>query len=132
MMKICEPNNFLESSHPDVELSFRFHAWKVSFGELLEAWMISQSLKIAELLKADDPAAASDTINSNPRLEFSAANFLRFFSDQNCLHPWTWNPPSVFMFSCLDAFVEAWEEWLQPGLAALHFQVNPVVIFSLP
>lgn len=36
--EICEPGNLLETSHPDVEKSFRFHHWKDRYGEILCKW----------------------------------------------------------------------------------------------
>lgn len=37
-LEICRPGNLLETTHPDVELSFRFYSWRVSYGELLCRW----------------------------------------------------------------------------------------------
>jgi hypothetical protein len=40
LLEICEPGNLLETSHPDVELSFRFHNWKLSYGEIICKWIL--------------------------------------------------------------------------------------------
>ncbi|KAJ7431679.1 hypothetical protein B0H11DRAFT_1941366 [Mycena galericulata] len=34
-LEICRPGNLLETSHPDVEISFRFYNWRISYGEIL-------------------------------------------------------------------------------------------------
>ncbi|KAJ7765041.1 hypothetical protein DFH07DRAFT_770301 [Mycena maculata] len=36
--QICKPGNLLETSHLDVELSFRFHNWKISYVEKICDW----------------------------------------------------------------------------------------------
>ncbi|KAJ6607033.1 hypothetical protein B0H10DRAFT_2228341 [Mycena sp. CBHHK59/15] len=39
MHYICCPGNLIETSHPDVEESFRWHDWKVSYAELYCRWV---------------------------------------------------------------------------------------------
>lgn len=49
LLRVCEPGNLLETSHPDVEQSWRFHDWAYSYGEILARLttpeMIAQAAK---------------------------------------------------------------------------------------
>ncbi|KAJ7168260.1 hypothetical protein C8R43DRAFT_945464 [Mycena crocata] len=38
LREICRAGNLLETSHPDVETSFRFHDWKLAYGRMLCRW----------------------------------------------------------------------------------------------
>ncbi|KAJ7787494.1 hypothetical protein B0H13DRAFT_2395203 [Mycena leptocephala] len=37
--EICTPGNMLETSHPDIEYSFRWHDWKISYAEMICRWV---------------------------------------------------------------------------------------------
>ncbi|KAF8128775.1 hypothetical protein K438DRAFT_903610 [Mycena galopus ATCC 62051] len=39
MRKIAKPGNLLEMSHPDIEVSFLEHDWKLSYSELICDWV---------------------------------------------------------------------------------------------
>lgn len=147
MTRICDPANLLETSHPDVEVSFRFHAWKVTFGALLELWMLSvpdivkkftlsgddyvnQTLslfchRLAKPLFQTATTAATAPAPSVPtKVIFEPVKFLQFFSNERRLHIWTANPTSVFMFTSQAGFVETCEEWLFAALRSLGFPVR--------
>ncbi|KAJ7339054.1 hypothetical protein DFH08DRAFT_812448 [Mycena albidolilacea] len=92
MRYIAKPGNLLETSHPDVEESFRWHNWKLSYAELICDW-VSATVKLedykASLLKPDpefkftlaDAQAFLDFINRNPRMQ-----------------PWGFNPMAIYLF----------------------------------
>lgn len=39
MHRVCRRGNLLETSHPDVEDSFRWHDWKTSYAEMICRWV---------------------------------------------------------------------------------------------
>jgi hypothetical protein len=47
MRYVAKPGNLLETSHPDVEESFRWHNWKLSYAELICDW-VSATVKLED------------------------------------------------------------------------------------
>ncbi|KAJ6576347.1 hypothetical protein B0H10DRAFT_938568 [Mycena sp. CBHHK59/15] len=114
MQLICQPGNLVETSHPDVELSFRFHNWRMSYGELICRW-ISPTIQ---------PAAKLELAAKQPGHPFSVNKFLIFFSSHPRMHPWRSNPMAAFLFLTLYTFRVNWEIWLGPCLSALGHDTN--------
>ncbi|KAJ6471204.1 hypothetical protein DFH09DRAFT_1220462 [Mycena vulgaris] len=109
LLEICRPGNLLETSHPDVELSFRFHSWRISYGEMLCRWTPPIRLQPLEITpkQSDHP--------------FDPAKFLLFFSSNPRMHPWRSNPMAAYMFISLSAFKINCRHWLIPCLETLGF-----------
>ncbi|KAJ6475718.1 hypothetical protein C8R47DRAFT_1220555 [Mycena vitilis] len=111
-LAICRPGNLLETSHYDVELSFRYHSWRNSYGQLLERWTPPVCLRRLEM----SPKL--------PHRPFDAAEFLIFFSTHTRMHPWTSNPMAAYMFLSLSAFKINCKLWLVPCLETLGFEAR--------
>ncbi|KAJ7765260.1 hypothetical protein B0H16DRAFT_1454427 [Mycena metata] len=110
-LDICKPGSLLQTSHPDVERSFRFHNWCSSHGEILVRWtpptVIRQDL--------------------SPKLEYKAfdpIHFLKFFSSHPRMHPWTFNPMAAYMFITEAVFKFNCRTWLIACLEALTFEAR--------
>ncbi len=39
LRRIARPGNLIETKHPDIEESFRWHNWKVSYADLIVKWV---------------------------------------------------------------------------------------------
>ncbi|KAJ6520584.1 hypothetical protein DFH09DRAFT_1287453 [Mycena vulgaris] len=109
LLEICRPGNLLETSHPDVELSFRFHSWRISYGEMLCRWTPPIRLQPLEITP------------KQPDHPFDPAKFLLFFSSNPRMHPWRSNPMAAYMFISLSAFKINCRHWLIPCLETLGF-----------
>ncbi|KAF8204367.1 hypothetical protein K438DRAFT_1819719 [Mycena galopus ATCC 62051] len=113
---IARPGNLLETSHVDVEESFRWYDWKVSYAELIVRW-VEPTRTQEEYDKMTPP--------SNPHFKFSAElamDLLMFISAIPRMHPWSFNPAAVYMFMSLGCFVANCETWLVPCLRELQYQ----------
>ncbi|KAJ7145166.1 hypothetical protein C8R43DRAFT_1130226 [Mycena crocata] len=108
-LKICQPGNLLETTHPDVELSYRFYNWLVSYGELLCRW--TPPLRL-------EPLNISSKIPYRP---FDPVDFLTFFSQNRRMHPWRSNPMAAYLFVSCSAFKVNCRLWLIPSLETLGF-----------
>ncbi|KAJ7129838.1 hypothetical protein C8R43DRAFT_1240018 [Mycena crocata] len=108
-LKICQPGNLLETTHPDVELSYRFYNWLVSYGELLCRW--TPPLRL-------EPLNISSKIPYRP---FDPIDFLMFFSQNRRMHPWRSNPMAAYLFVSCSAFKVNCRLWLIPSLETLGF-----------
>ncbi|KAK7024097.1 hypothetical protein R3P38DRAFT_2531662 [Favolaschia claudopus] len=86
MRRVAEPGNLLETTHPEVEQSFRFHDWKLAYAELICNWippMISEEQYTKTLPRPD------------PHYRFTigdAADLLHFICDHPEMQPWSFNP----------------------------------------
>ncbi|KAJ7079615.1 hypothetical protein B0H15DRAFT_953979 [Mycena belliarum] len=120
---ICKPGNLLETSHPDVERSFRWYDWKIAYAEMICRWaeaIISQeeyesSLPLPDLKFRFTPAEARELllfISSNPRM-----------------HPWGYDPMAIFMFLSQACFEINCEIWLLPSLTTLNYSVSTRFFF---
>ncbi|KAJ6563799.1 hypothetical protein B0H19DRAFT_1067415 [Mycena capillaripes] len=81
LFEICEPGNLLETSHPDVELSFRFHNWKLSYGELICKWI---------------PPTITEEEYERDCFEFSSENWLVPCLKTLGCQIQGWNPETVY------------------------------------
>ncbi|KAJ7681162.1 hypothetical protein B0H17DRAFT_1205978 [Mycena rosella] len=110
LLDICRPGNLLETSHPDVELSFRFHSWRISYGEMLCRW--TPPIRLIPL----------EITAKRPGRQFDPAEFLVFFNSNPRMHPWRSNPMAAYMFISLSAFRVNCRIWLIPCLETLGFE----------
>ncbi|KAJ7660582.1 hypothetical protein B0H17DRAFT_1185326 [Mycena rosella] len=110
LLNICRPGNLLETSHPDVELSFRFHSWRISYGEMLCRW--TPPIRLIPL----------EITAKQPGRQFDPAEFLVFFNSNPRMHPWRSNPMAAYMFISLSAFRVNCRIWLVPCLETLGFE----------
>ncbi|KAF8130448.1 hypothetical protein K438DRAFT_1999430 [Mycena galopus ATCC 62051] len=112
MRAIARPGNLLETSHPDVEASFRWHNWKLSYAELICRWI--------------QPTLEPVVSEKNPKLkyEFSLADacgLLEFIDVHPRMQPWGFNPVAVYLFISLHCFKTNCDLWLVPCLQTLHY-----------
>ncbi|KAJ7145388.1 hypothetical protein C8R43DRAFT_1130063 [Mycena crocata] len=112
LLNICLPGNLLETTHPDVELSFRYYNWRIAYGELLCRWTPPVRLQPLEIT-AKQPGAPFDPVS-----------FLQFFSTNSHMHPWRSNPMAAYMFISASAFKVNCHIWLIPCLEALGFETT--------
>ncbi|KAF8130450.1 hypothetical protein K438DRAFT_1948338, partial [Mycena galopus ATCC 62051] len=113
---IARPGNLLETSHVDVEESFQWYDWKVSYAELIVRW-VEPTRTQEEYDKITPP--------SNPHFKFSAElamDLLMFIRAKPRIHPWSFNPAAVYLFMSLGCFVANCETWLVPCLRELQYQ----------
>ncbi|KAJ7699612.1 hypothetical protein B0H17DRAFT_1129219 [Mycena rosella] len=119
MYKISKPGNLLETTHPDVEQSFRFHNWKRSYPLLICRWTrptITGSRAVLTELQAKR--------KPDPNYKFGpsdAIDLLVFISSHREMHPWVYNPMAVFLLLSRDSFVYNSELWLAPALETLDY-----------
>ncbi|KAJ7025913.1 hypothetical protein C8F04DRAFT_1268767 [Mycena alexandri] len=99
LYKICRPGNLLETSHGDVQRSFRVHNWKIAFGEIYCRWK-PPTLSEDEYEKIRPKANP----NSQPRM-----------------HPWSYDPFAVYFLTSLAAFEFFSRTWLAPSLKTLEY-----------
>ncbi|KAJ7447874.1 hypothetical protein B0H11DRAFT_2248048 [Mycena galericulata] len=113
--EVCRLGNLLETSHPDVKQSFRFHNWKMSYGRLICRWTrasISEEEYEKRRRKPD------------PDYEFKpkeAMDLLCFMSSHHRMHPWVHNPMAAYLFLSVDCFEFNAETWLLPCLEELNY-----------
>ncbi|KAJ7197129.1 hypothetical protein GGX14DRAFT_402712 [Mycena pura] len=115
MYKICRPGNLLETTHPDVERSFRFHNWKLSYAEIYVRW-IPESITQAQYRETLPPV--------DPDYKIDVDMLLRFISDHPRMHPWSYNPMACFLFLSASCFEVNCDLWLVPSLATLQFKLS--------
>lgn len=131
---ICEAGNLLETTHPDVELSFRYHNWKITYGELLTKW-IPPSISAEEYEEVSSLSTnlagihASMQRRPKPKADYQfseaeALELLKFVSSKPRMHPWGHNPMAVYLFLSLHCFVFNSETWLEPCLRRLNYSVS--------
>ncbi|KAJ7507601.1 hypothetical protein B0H11DRAFT_1967892 [Mycena galericulata] len=109
-LHICLPGNLLETTHPDVEISFRFYNWRIGYGEMLCRWTPPTRLVPLEITA------------KQPNYPFDPVQFLCFFSANPRMHPWRSNPMAVYLFLSQSAFKINCRIWLIPCLEALGFE----------
>ncbi|KAJ7431307.1 hypothetical protein B0H11DRAFT_2131475 [Mycena galericulata] len=107
---ICLPGNLLETTHPDVEISFRFYNWRMGYGEMLCRWTPPTRLQPLEITA------------KQPNHPFDPIQFLCFFSTNPRMHPWRSNPMAVYLFLSQSTFIINCRVWLIPCLEALGFE----------
>ncbi|KAJ7612385.1 hypothetical protein DFH06DRAFT_1371504 [Mycena polygramma] len=121
---ICEPGTMLETSHPDVEESYRWHNWSVSYAELICRW-IKPTLDEEEYLQSSWLSNGRQSLpKCDENYRFSqdlAMDLLKFMSDHPRMLPWGFDPMAVFMFISLDSFTVNCEKWLVPCLRTLKY-----------
>ncbi|KAJ7770945.1 hypothetical protein DFH07DRAFT_953942 [Mycena maculata] len=115
MHRICRPGNLLETSHPDVEQSFRWHNWKVSYAEVYCRWVaptLTQE-QYDKTLPVPDP----DYVFSLKE----AMELFQFMSAHPRMLPWSFNPMAVFFLLSAECFAVNCETWLVPCLRELEY-----------
>ncbi|KAJ7510391.1 hypothetical protein B0H11DRAFT_2216191 [Mycena galericulata] len=115
LREICRPGNLLETTHPDVEASFRFHDWKHTYGRLIYDWVEATITQEAYDL-TQNPA--------NVKLAFDPMHFLLFFSMYSEMHPWRHNPMAGYLFLSKSSFKVNCDLWLVPALRELNYQTE--------
>ncbi|KAJ7446882.1 hypothetical protein B0H11DRAFT_2248652 [Mycena galericulata] len=113
--EVCRLGNLLETSHPDVEQSFWFHNWKMSYGRFICRWTCT-SISEEEYEKRHR--------KPDPDYEFKpkeAMDLLCFMSSHHRMHPWVHNPMAAYLFLSVDCFEFNAETWLLPCLEALNY-----------
>ncbi|KAJ7172378.1 hypothetical protein C8R46DRAFT_146331 [Mycena filopes] len=106
---ICRPGNLLETSHADVERSFRLYNWRTAYGELFVRWT---------------PPVLFSQLEPQPTLPdrpFDPVDFLEFFSGHPRMHPWRSNPIAAYLFISLHSFKANCSLWLIPCLVSCGF-----------
>ncbi|KAJ6624676.1 hypothetical protein B0H10DRAFT_714687 [Mycena sp. CBHHK59/15] len=109
--EICRLGNLLETSHPDIERSFRYHNWKISYGELICDWTPA-TITIEEYERPD------------PKYKFTpedAMELFVFISSHPRMHPWAHNPMAAYLLLSLDCFTINCDTWLVPCLETLNY-----------
>ncbi|KAJ6495421.1 hypothetical protein C8R45DRAFT_1095055 [Mycena sanguinolenta] len=127
LLEISKLGNLIETSHSDVETSFRFNNWKITYGELICQWtepFISEH-EYEELRHKPDP-----------QFRFTEQDVLylfQFISRHQRMHPWIYNPFVAFFLLSLDCFMFHSENWLLPSLRTLGYQRvegwNPEIVY---
>ncbi|KAK7053938.1 hypothetical protein R3P38DRAFT_2501047 [Favolaschia claudopus] len=86
MREVARPGNMLETTHPDVELSFRFHDWRLSYSELICRW-------IKPTLTEEEYQQAAPRLDPNYRFTAEDADdLLILIRDNPSMQPWSFNP----------------------------------------
>ncbi|KAJ6497198.1 hypothetical protein C8R47DRAFT_1069243 [Mycena vitilis] len=126
--EICELGNLLETSHSDVERSFRFHHWKDSYGEILCKWT-------KEKIMPEDYEHLRD--KPDPQYKFNpqdVEDLFMFISDHRRMQPWIYDPLAAFFLISLDCFTFYSEYWLVPCLKKLSYPRiagwNPKIVYD--
>ncbi|KAK6995608.1 hypothetical protein R3P38DRAFT_2567130 [Favolaschia claudopus] len=107
MRDVAEPGNLLETIHPDVEESFRFHDWKNVYAELICRW-------VEPTLTQEEYEKSIEFQRPDPAYRFSlddAGGLLEFISDHPEMQPWGFNPMAVYLFMSLQCFqkIDGWD-----------------------
>ncbi|KAJ7082279.1 hypothetical protein B0H15DRAFT_803366 [Mycena belliarum] len=115
---VSEPGNLLETTHDDVEQSFRFHNWKASYPELICEWTPAT-------ITLEEYEARKPKPDPNYRFtEADALDLLKFISSHPRMHPWGFNPMASYFLISLDCFMFHSELWLAPCLKTLDYPVR--------
>ncbi|KAJ7139315.1 hypothetical protein C8R44DRAFT_867470 [Mycena epipterygia] len=115
LLSFCEAGNLIETSHPDVELSFCFHNWKTSYGEVLCKW-IPPTISEEELERRRPKADRNYKFSPE-----EALGLLQFISDHREMHPWIYNPMAAYFLLSLDCFHFYSNTWLAQCLRKLNY-----------
>lgn len=143
LQSVTDPANGLELVHPDVELSFRFHDWRNTYGAILDAFMSTDPclpepmqvslqplcccLGTTLALQIDECPLPDDWLKS-----FEPLFFLKFLSLDADILPWRSNTMAIFLFVSAACFVANWDEWLFACLQMRKFpQVRSPVVDHL-
>ncbi|KAJ7747174.1 hypothetical protein DFH07DRAFT_962659 [Mycena maculata] len=86
MQEITRPGNLLETSHTDVEQSFRYHDWRHSYGVILQACVTPEMIAAV-----DQEAMIVDPVPVALSRTFEPLEFLNFISTHPEMHPWSSN-----------------------------------------
>ncbi|KAJ7131747.1 hypothetical protein C8R43DRAFT_1133683 [Mycena crocata] len=113
--RICQRGNLIETSHPDVQDSFRWHNWKTSYTEMVCRW--TEPTITQEEYDASLPAVDPDFAFSMPEAE----GLLQFISAHPRMQPWSYDPMAVFLFLSLECFKANCDTWLVPSLRKLEY-----------
>ncbi|KAJ7229922.1 hypothetical protein GGX14DRAFT_553424 [Mycena pura] len=119
LQSVTVPGNGIELVHPDVELSFRCHDWRTSYGAILQALMSADPYRRPERIQIDECPLADDWLDL-----FDPLFFLQFLSLNADILPWRSNTMAIFLFVSAINFAANWNEWL---LACLQMRKFPRV-----
>ncbi|KAK6971355.1 hypothetical protein R3P38DRAFT_2798726 [Favolaschia claudopus] len=135
MRRVARPGNPLETIRQDVEQSFRFHAWKIAYAELICDW-VEPTVSAAEYEKLYHQSLSF--MRPNPSYKFTiddAGDFLQFILDHPETQPWSFNPMAVYLFMSLQCFQANCSLWLVPALRQLNYTHidgwNPVKVYQM-
>ncbi|KAJ7107355.1 hypothetical protein C8R44DRAFT_885376 [Mycena epipterygia] len=112
---VCRAGNLLETTHPDVEDSFRWYDWKTRYAELVVRW-VAATMTLEEYAKT--------VPEPDPNYKFTlveAQELLVFISSNPRMHPWSFDPMSVYLFLSLECFTINCNTWLVPCLSELNY-----------
>ncbi|KAJ7710171.1 hypothetical protein B0H16DRAFT_1480741 [Mycena metata] len=112
---ICRLGNLIETSHPDVERSFRVHDWKISFAELIGRWNEAT---------IDEAEYARRRPREDPEYEFKHRDvheLFQFISTHKRMHPWGYNPFTAYFLLSESCFRFYSDTWLAPCLRTLNY-----------
>ncbi|KDQ52413.1 hypothetical protein JAAARDRAFT_198328 [Jaapia argillacea MUCL 33604] len=122
--KICVESTAVELTHPHVLLSFQYHCWRETLGEVLAQW--GPDFPIAP------PSLIPQALPSADRL--SGQQFLKILNKFPYLIPRGARPTCVFFLSSLDNFLEVWTSWLCPTLNCFGYKevnsTNPKSLYQ--
>ncbi|KAJ7343247.1 hypothetical protein DFH08DRAFT_962375 [Mycena albidolilacea] len=131
MQYIAKPGNLLETSHPDVEESFRWHNWKLSYAELICDW-------VSPTVKLEDYKESLLKLKPDPEFKFTLADaqaFLDFINRNPRMQPWGFNPMAVYLFVSEHCFTANCDLWLVPCLRRLDYPKldgwNPAHVYQM-
>ncbi|KAJ7659676.1 hypothetical protein DFH06DRAFT_1326695 [Mycena polygramma] len=119
MQGVTRPGNLLETSHPDVEASFRYHDWRHCYGAILDAFITPEMVAAV-----NEEVLNPDKTPSTPNRRFEPMELLSFISSHPEMHPWGSNLMAVYMFASADCFEANWYEWMAPCLENLKFPLD--------
>ncbi|KAJ7688904.1 hypothetical protein B0H14DRAFT_3176117 [Mycena olivaceomarginata] len=127
--EICELGNLLETTHPDVENSFRYHNWKISYAQIICRWTsatITEDEYKRRCPKEDKDYQFSDA---------DAEELFRFISRKKEMHPWGYNPFAAYFLLSQACFRFYSETWLAPCLRTLEYPKiegwNPDIVYRI-
>ncbi|KAJ7744461.1 hypothetical protein DFH07DRAFT_777037 [Mycena maculata] len=115
MDRICRRGNLIETSHADVQDSFRWHDWKISYAEMICRWVAAVRTQAEYDATVPQP---------DPNFVFTpleAEQLLQFISAHPRMHPWSYDPLAVYLFLSLECFTINCELWLVPSLQELKY-----------
>ncbi|KAJ7723851.1 hypothetical protein DFH07DRAFT_783457 [Mycena maculata] len=115
MDRICRWGNLIETSHADVQDSFRWHDWKISYAEMICRWVAAVRTQAEYDATVPQP---------DPNFVFTpleAEQLLQFISAHPRMHPWSYDPLAVYLFLSLECFTINCELWLVPSLQELKY-----------
>ncbi|KAJ6499746.1 hypothetical protein C8R47DRAFT_1068634 [Mycena vitilis] len=126
MREVARPGNLLDTRHPDIEQSFRWHDWRISYAELIYNW-------IRPTLTPEEYEATLPKPDPNFKFtEDDAMGFLEFISEHPRMQPWTSNPTAVYLFLSEYTFQANCDLWLIPCLRNLKYRkingFNPKIV----